>query len=122
MTGERLIPAGLAVLGALAAATALADTTIPTGLVHPVRLVATIAFGLVGPGWALTALLRPRDLAERTVVAVGAGVALALVVGQAMVVTTAWHPVAALLALVVVSVPVLVVQAVRPRPPRRAAA
>lgn len=116
MTGERLVPAGLAVLGALAAATALADVA------HPLRLVATVAFGLVGPGWALTALLRPRDLAERAVVAIGTGVALAIVVGQAMVVTTAWHPVGALLVLVVLAVPVLVAQAVGPRGPRRAAA
>ena len=61
---------------------------------------------------ALTALLRPRDLAERAVVAVGAGVALCIVVGQAMVVTTLWAPVAALVVLVVLSVPVLVRQAV----------
>ncbi|GLZ50616.1 hypothetical protein [Actinomycetospora sp. NBRC 106378] len=116
MSGERLVPAGLAVLGALAAVSALVDVA------HPLRLVSTVAFGLVGPGWALTALLRPRDLAERAVVAVGAGVALALVVGQAMVVTTAWHPVGALLVLVVLAVPVLVVQALGSRGTRRAVA
>ena len=38
--------------------------------------------------------------------------ALCIVVGQAMVVTTLWEPVAALVVLVVLSLPVLVRQAV----------
>lgn len=110
MTGRHLVPAGLAVLGLVAVLSALLDPG--PGPLHTVRVVATIAFLLVGPGWALTAMLRPRDLAERAVVAVGAGVALCIVVGQTMVVTTLWQPVAALVVLVVLSVPVLVRQAV----------
>ena len=110
MSGRHLVPAGLALLGLVAVISAVLDPG--PGPLHTLRAVATIGFLLVGPGWALTALLRPRDLAERAVVAVGAGVALCIVVGQAMVVTTAWAPVVALVVLVVLSVPVLVRQAV----------
>jgi len=114
VSGERTVAAGLAVAGVLAAAGAvLGAAAVPA----VVRVVATVVFLLLGPGWALSALVRPAGFAERLVVAVGASVAAGIVVAQAMVVTTWWHPVGALVGAVLVCLPVLVLAAVGRRRP-----
>lgn len=116
--GARVVAAALAVLGVLAAGGVLADVTVSGW--STARAVVTIAFLLLGPGWAVTAALRPATLAERFVVAVGASLTVGILAGQGMVVTTAWHPGAALLVLVAASLVPLVLLA-RGRAPSAAA-
>lgn len=102
----RLLPAVLAVLGLVAVACAVAD--VRAGPLSVVRSVATVVFLVLGTGWTFAGLLTTRSVAERSVVAAGTGTALTILVGQAMVVTGAWHPVGALLVAAVLAVPVLV--------------
>jgi hypothetical protein len=111
LAAVRLIPAALAVLGLIAVGCALAG--VQSGGLHAVRVVATTAFVLLGPGWALAGHLRTPSLAERFAVAAGTGVAFGVLIGQVMVVGSTWHPVGGLYVVAVVSVPALMWHAVR---------
>jgi hypothetical protein len=76
------------------------------------RLVVTMTFLLLGPGWAAAGFLRRAPAAHVWLLTVGVGVATTLLIGQLMVMTGAWAPVGALYATTALSVPFLLRHAV----------
>jgi GT2 family glycosyltransferase len=98
---ERLVAAGLAVVGVLACCLAGAD--IGGGL----RLAVTMVFLLLGPGWAVVGFLRPARPALRWLLSIATGISLSILAGQAMVLLGFWRPLGALYVAAAVSVPLL---------------
>jgi len=82
------------------------------GFLHGVRLVVTIGFLLLGPGWSAAGFLRRAPAAHVWLLALGVGVAVTLLVGQIMVSAGVWRPDAALYLLTALSVPFLLRHAV----------
>lgn len=103
-----LVAAGLAACG-------LSLLQVAGGPLGQVRLVVTVGFLLLGPGWAVAGFLRRAPAAHVWLLALGVGVATSLLVGQVMVMTGFWVPAGALFAATVLSVPFLVRHAVSPR-------
>jgi hypothetical protein len=110
---RRVVPAVLAGLGIVSLLYALVDVRVDP--LHDVRIAVTAVFLLLGPGWAVSAFLARPTMAERFLLAAATGTALAILVGQVMVVSGAWYPGWVLLAAVVLTVPVLVSHALRGR-------
>ena len=103
-----LVAAGVAACG-------LSLLQVAGGPLGQVRLVVTVGFLLLGPGWAVAGFLRRAPAAHVWLLALGVGVATSLLVGQVMVMTGFWAPAGALFAATVLSVPFLVRHAVSPR-------
>jgi hypothetical protein len=103
-----LVAAGVAACG-------LSLLQVAGGPLGQVRLVVTVGFLLLGPGWAVAGFLRRAPAAHVWLLALGVGVATSLLVGQVMVMTGLWVPAGALFAATVLSVPFLVRHAVSPR-------
>ena len=103
-----LVAAGVAACG-------LSLLHVAGGPLGQVRLVVTVGFLLLGPGWAVAGFLRRAPAAHVWLLALGVGVATSLLVGQVMVMTGFWVPAGALFAATVLSVPFLVRHAVSPR-------
>ena len=93
-------------------ACALSVLKVAGGALGEVRLVVTLAFLLLGPGWAAAGFLRRAPAAHVWLLAIGVGVATTLLVGQVMVMTGVWQPAGALYLVVVLSVPFLLRHAV----------
>ena len=93
-------------------ACALSLLQVTGGVAGQVRLVVTIAFLLLGPGWAAAGFLRRAPAAHVWLLTVGVGVATTLLIGQAMVMTGWWAPTGALYVTTVLSVPFLLRHAV----------
>ena len=110
---RRVVPAVLAGLGIVSLLYALVDAR--ADLLHDVRIGVTAVFLLLGPGWAVSAFLARPTMAERFLLAAATGTALAILVGQIMVVSGAWYPGWVLVAAVVLTVPVLVSHALQGR-------
>ena len=100
----------LLVLAGLAACAMLLQVT--GGTAGEARLVVTMTFLLLGPGWAAAGFLRRAPAAHVWLLTVGVGVATTLLIGQLMVMTGAWAPVGALYATTALSVPFLLRHAV----------
>jgi hypothetical protein len=77
-----------------------------------VRFVVTIAFLILGPGWAAAGFLRRAPAAHVWLLTIGVGVSTTLLVGQIMVSAQFWRPALALYAITVVSIPFLLRHAV----------
>ena len=107
---RRAVAIVLVVAGLLACAMALFD--VGGGALGQVRLVVTIAFLLLGPGWAAAGFLRRAPAAHVWLLTVGVGVATTLLVGQVMVMTGSWQPAGALYLVAALSVPFLLRHAV----------
>ena len=107
---RRAVAIVLVAAGAIACAMSLLD--VGGGLLGQVRLVVTIGFLLLGPGWAAAGFLRRAPAAHVWLLAVGVGVATTLLVGQVMVMTGTWRPAAALYLVALLSVPFLLRHAV----------
>jgi hypothetical protein len=107
---RRAVAIVLVAAGATACAMSLLD--IGGGVLGQVRLVLTIGFLLLGPGWAAAGFLRRAPAAHVWLLAVGVGVATTLLVGQVMVMTGIWRPAAALYLVALLSVPFLLRHAV----------
>ena len=103
-----LVAAGVAACG-------LSLLHVAGGPLGQVRLVVTVGFLLLSPGWAVAGFLRRAPAAHVWLLALGVGVATSLLVGQVMVMTGFWVPAGALFAATVLSVPFLVRHAVSPR-------
>lgn len=103
----------LAVLGAFAVVLALVNPI--GGPSADIRAVATVAFMLLGPGWAVAGFLRSVSPALSWSVAAGVGCAVGGLGGEAMLLLGVWHPVGALYVLAAVCVPLLVRHAVTAR-------
>jgi uncharacterized membrane protein len=97
MTGaerqRRLSAAGLIVL---TVATLLVELIGATG---NWRLILTTAFVVLAPGWSITAYLRSAPASFRWSVGIGISIAIGMLLGQTMVLLNAWHPLAALAVL-----------------------
>ena len=93
-------------------ACALSLLQVTGGVAGQARLVVTIAFLLLGPGWAAAGFLRRAPAAHVWLLTVGVGVATTLLIGQAMVMTGWWVPTGALYVTTVLSVPFLLRHAV----------
>jgi hypothetical protein len=82
------------------------------GVLGDLRFVLTIAFLILGPGWAAAGFLRRVPAAHVWLLTVGVGVAATLLVAQVMVSTASWRPDVALYAITAMSVPFLLRHAV----------
>jgi hypothetical protein len=109
-TARRYVAIALIVAGVLACALNLA--AVSGGVLGEVRLLLTIGFLLLGPGWAAAGFLRRAPAAHVWLLTVGVGVAATLIVGQVMVSLGAWYPSVALFLVTLVSVPFLLRHAV----------
>ena len=87
-------------------------TNVTGGTAGHVRLVVTLAFLLLGPGWAAAGFLRRAPAAHVWLLTVGVGVATTLLIGQIMVMSGVWTPTGALYLVAVLSVPFLLRHAV----------
>lgn len=82
------------------------------GILGDLRFIVTVAFLILGPGWAAAGFLRRAPAAHVWLLTVGVGVAVTLLVAQIMVSAVFWRPDLALYAITVVSVPFLLRHAV----------
>ncbi|KAA2261706.1 hypothetical protein F0L68_15785 [Solihabitans fulvus] len=104
---RRYCAGALLVIGMLAAVLATAEVG------GPVRLLITLVFLLVGPGWAVAAYLPGASAALTWAAATAVSIALSIVVAQVMLMLGAWHPTRALVLLAAASAPLLVHHLVR---------
>src|SRR6186997_1616128 len=109
-TARRAVADLLVLVGVAACALSLLQVT--GGVAGQARLVVTIAFLLLGPGWAAAGFLRRAPAAHVWLLTVGVGVATTLLIGQAMVMTGWWAPTGALYVTTLLSVPFLLRHAV----------
>jgi hypothetical protein len=107
---RRVVAILLVVAGVAACAMSLLNVT--GGPLGEVRLVVTLAFLLLGPGWAAAGFLRRAPAAHVWLLTVGVGVATTLLIGQLMVMTGVWRPTGALYLVAALSVPFLLRHAV----------
>lgn len=109
-TARRGVAIALVIAGVLACVLNLANVT--GGVVGDLRLLLTIGFLLLGPGWSAAGFLRRAPAAHVWLLTVGVGVAATLLVGQIMVSFGAWYPSTALVLVTLVSIPFLLRHAV----------
>ncbi|MFP5071384.1 hypothetical protein ACLFMI_17200 [Pseudonocardia nantongensis] len=76
------------------------------------RLLVTIGFLLLGPGWAAAGFLRRAPAAHVWLLTLGVGTAVTLIGGQLMVSLGLWYPSVALFLVTLLSVPFLLRHAV----------
>jgi hypothetical protein len=76
------------------------------------RFLVTMAFLILGPGWAAAGFLRRAPAAHVWLLAAGVGIAVSLMVAQVMVSASLWRPAAALYLVTALSVPFLLRHAV----------
>ena len=88
------------VLLVVAACTAL---SVLTGVTGTWRLVLTVLFALVVPGWAVAAYVRPWRQSFVWTVAVAVSLALSILISQAMLSLSYWRPEQALLVFALAS-------------------
>jgi hypothetical protein len=114
LTRARLARRAIAVLLVVAGLSAcmLSLLQVTAGPLAQVRLPLTLAFLLLGPGWAAAGFLRRAPAAHVWLLAVGVGVATTLLIGQIMVMTGVWAPAGALYLTTAASVPFLLRHAV----------
>lgn len=109
-TARRAVALLLAVAGLVACGLNLLNVS--GGIGGDVRLFVTIAFLLLGPGWAAAGFLRRAPAAHVWLLTIGVGVATTLLAAQVMVSAVWWHPNWMLFILTAVSVPFLLRHAV----------
>lgn len=107
---RRAVPSVLAIAGVLACLLSLLQVT--GGVLGDIRFLLTVAFLILGPGWAAAGFLRRAPAAHVWLLTVGTGVAVTLLVAHLMVMTGIWRPAAALYLVAAICVPVLVRHAV----------
>jgi hypothetical protein len=107
---RRVVAVLLVTAGLGACLLSLLDVT--GGPLGGIRLAVTVAFLLLGPGWAAAGFLRRAPAAHVWLLTVGVGVATTLLVGQVMVMTGLWAPAGALYLTTAASVPFLLRHAV----------
>ena len=109
-TARRGVAIALVIAGVLACLLNLAQVT--GGILGDLRLLVTVAFLLLGPGWSAAGFLRRAPAAHVWLLTVGVGVATTLLVAQIMVSFGAWYPSVALFVITLLSVPFLLRHAV----------
>jgi hypothetical protein len=76
------------------------------------RLVLTMGFLLLGPGWAAAGFLRRAPAAHVWLLAAGVGISVTVVCAYFMVALTFWRPAVMLYAVTAVSIPFLLRHAI----------
>jgi hypothetical protein len=76
------------------------------------RLVLTIAFLLLGPGWAAAGFLRRAPAAHVWLLAAGVGISVTVLIAHFMVALSFWRPAVMLYVVTVVSIPFLLRHAI----------
>jgi hypothetical protein len=76
------------------------------------RLILTMTFLLLGPGWSAAGFLRRAPAAHVWLLAAGVGISTTLLIAHFMVVLTFWRPALMLYVVTVVSVPFLLRHAI----------
>jgi len=76
------------------------------------RLVLTMGFLLLGPGWAAAGFLRRAPAAHVWLLAAGVGISVTLIVAHFMVAFTFWRPAVMLYVVTAVSIPFLLRHAI----------
>jgi hypothetical protein len=76
------------------------------------RLVLTMGFLLLGPGWAAAGFLRRAPAAHVWLLAAGVGISVTLIVAHFMVAFTFWRPAVVLYVVTAVSIPFLLRHAI----------
>jgi hypothetical protein len=76
------------------------------------RLVLTMAFLLLGPGWAAAGFLRRAPAAHVWLLAAGVGISVTLLCAHFMVAFTFWRPAVMLYAVTALSIPFLLRHAI----------
>lgn len=107
---RRWVP--LLLLGAGQLAFVLAAMGVTSGPVGNLRMVATAAFLLVGPGWAVVGFLHRAPASITWILAVAASAAFGAVIGLGMALLRIWQPELALFLMVALCSPVLIRHAV----------
>lgn len=107
---RRVVALLLVVAGVLACALSLLGIT--GGLIGDVRFYLTLAFLILGPGWAAAGFLRRAPAAHVWLLTIGVGVAGTLLVAQVMISAALWEPSTALYLITIVSIPFLLRHAV----------
>jgi hypothetical protein len=107
---RRFVALLLVMAGVLACAFSLLGVT--GGFVGDLRFSITLAFLILGPGWAAAGFLRRAPAGHVWLLTIGVGVAATLLVGQVMVSAAIWEPSTALYLMTIVSVPFLLRHAV----------
>jgi hypothetical protein len=107
---RRVVALLLVVAGVLACALSLLGVT--GGFLGDFRFYVTLAFLILGPGWAAAGFLRRAPAAHVWLLTIGVGVATTLLVSQVMVSAGIWRPAVALYAMTVISIPFLLRHAV----------
>jgi hypothetical protein len=107
---RRVVALLLVVAGVLACAFSLLGVT--GGFLGDFRFYVTLAFLILGPGWAAAGFLRRAPAAHVWLLTIGVGVATTLLVSQVMVSAGIWRPAVALYAMTVISIPFLLRHAV----------
>lgn len=107
---RRVVALLLVVAGVLACAFSLLRVT--GGFVGDLRFYVTLAFLILGPGWAAAGFLRRAPAAHVWLLTIGVGVAATLLVAQVMVSAAIWEPSTALYLMTIVSIPFLLRHAV----------
>lgn len=116
--GEQLLIRRITAYCLLAVCLALVGMTV-AGWENPIRTVAVLLFTCAAPGWALISYVNVRHLSVTWISAIGLSLSITIVAAQFMVLTKTWHPVTAVLLLVIVTVPLLAHHVLRSRPPER---
>ncbi|MEQ3553668.1 hypothetical protein WIS52_24615 [Pseudonocardia nematodicida] len=109
-TARRYVAILLVAAGVVACAMNLANIT--GGALGEFRLLVTIGFLLLGPGWAAAGFLRRAPAAHVWLLTLGVGTAVTLIGGQIMVSLGIWEPSLALFVVTLLSVPFLLRHAV----------
>ena len=107
---RRVVALLLVVAGVLACAFSLLGVT--GGIAGDVRFYVTLAFLVLGPGWAAAGFLRRAPAAHVWLLTIGVGVAATLLVAQVMISARIWDPTVALYLMTIVSIPFLLRHAV----------
>jgi hypothetical protein len=109
-TARRYVAILLVVAGVIACGLSIAG--ISGGALGEFRLLVTIGFLLLGPGWAAAGFLRRAPAAHVWLLTLGVGTAVTLIGGQLMVSLGLWYPSVALFVVTLLSVPFLLRHAV----------
>jgi hypothetical protein len=110
-TRARLARRWVAILLIVAGLLACALTLMRVGA-GDFRLVLTMAFLLLGPGWAAAGFLRRAPAAHVWLLAAGVGISVTLLCAHFMVALSFWRPAVMLCAVTAVSIPFLLRHAI----------
>ncbi|BBG02095.1 MULTISPECIES: hypothetical protein [Pseudonocardia] len=109
-TARRYVAILLVLAGVIACVLNLLDVS--GGALGEFRLLITMGFLLLGPGWAAAGFLRRAPAAHVWLLTLGVGTAVTLIGGQLMVSLGLWYPSVALFLVTLISVPFLLRHAV----------